>query len=223
VNRRAFVTGLGAVLAAPLVGEAQQQGRTPRIAVLLGRVPGPFSEGLRQGLRELGYTEGRNIFVEWRSTEGKAEPVSELVAELVQGKPDVIVTSSPQPSLAAKAATTTIPLVFIGVGDPVGVGLVASLARPGGNVTGLATFVPGGFTAKGAELLKEAVPNLSRLAVLTNPTNAMHRLVMSTDLPAASERLHITVSFAKTGSASLDGRSSFSDSLETKATDTRPS
>jgi len=193
IDRRAFVTGLGAVLATPLAAEAQQQGRTPRIGVLLGRLPGPFSEGLRQGLRELGYTEGRNIFVEWRSTEGKAEPVSELVSKLVQGKPDVIVTSSPQPSLAAKAATTTIPLVFIGVGDPVGVGLVASLARPGGNVTGLATFVPGGFTAKGAELLKEAVPHLSRLAVLMNPTNAMHQLVVSTDLPAASERLHVTI------------------------------
>ena len=105
----------------------------------------------------------------------------------------IIVTSSPQPSLAVKAATTTIPLVFIGVGDPVGVGLVASLARPGGNVTGLATFVPGGFTSKGAELLKEAVPHLSRLAVLMNPTNAMQQLVMSTDLPAASERLHVPV------------------------------
>jgi putative ABC transport system substrate-binding protein len=191
-RRRFLLTSLASVLAGPRAAGAQQQGKTPRIGVLLGKVPGPFSEGLRQGLRELGYTEGRNIVVEWRWTEGKVEPVSELVAELVQSKPDLIVTSAPGPSLAAKAATTTIPLVFIGVGDPVGVGLVASLARPGGNVTGLATFVPGGFTAKGAEL-KEAVSNLSRLAVLMNPTNAMHRLVMSTDLPAASERLHITV------------------------------
>jgi len=186
-------------LLAPLASAAQQPGRTPRIGVLtsgpgpITAGPGPISEGLRQGLRELGYTEGRNIFVEWRFTEAKAERVSELAAELVRGKPDLIVTVTPQPSLAVKAETTTIPLVFIAVADPVAVGLVTSLARPGGNVTGLSTLVPGGFTAKGAELLKEAVPHLSRLAVLTNPTNTMHRLAVSTDLAPASERLRVVI------------------------------
>src|SRR5262249_11481881 len=114
----------------------------------------------------------------------------EFASELVRGKPDLIVTVAPQPSLAVKEETKTIPLVFIAVA---GVGLVMSLARPGGNVTGLSTLVPGGFAAKGAELLKEAVPRLSRLAVLTNPTNTIHRLGMSTDLGPGSERLRMVI------------------------------
>jgi len=193
MDRRAFIamTG-GSILATPLTARAQQTVRTPRIGMLAG-ARGPTSEGLRQGLGELGYTEGRNIFIDWRWTEGKAERVSQLASELILSGPDLIVTSAPQPSLAVKAQTTTIPVVFVAVGDPVGVGLVASLARPGGNVTGFSTFVPGGFSGKGAELLKEAVPRLSRLAVLTNPTNAMHRLALSTELAPAVERLRIVL------------------------------
>jgi putative ABC transport system substrate-binding protein len=194
------------IVTATLPAEAQQRERTPRIGVLSSSLPSPVSEGLRQGLRELGYTEGRTVFIDWRWTEGKPERVSELASELVRGQPDLIVTSAPQPSLAVKAETTTIPLVFIAVADPVGVGLVASLARPGGNVTGLSTFVPGGFNAKGIELLKEAVPHLSRLAVLMNPTNAMHRLVVSTELATASERLRVAILPVEARSAQeLDG------------------
>ena len=183
------------LILAPLAAEGQA-GKVHRIGVL-SSVPGPSAEGLRQGLRELGYTEGRNILIEWRWTEGKAERVSELASELVRAKPDLIVTSAPQPSLAAKAETTTIPIVFSAVGDPVGVGLVASLAKPGGNITGLATFVPGGFSTKGAELLKEAVPRLSRLAVLMNPTNTMHQRVLSTELAPASGQLRMVSSPSK--------------------------
>src|SRR5262249_8508994 len=117
----------------------------------------------------------------------------ELAAELVRSKPDLIVTITPQPSLAVKSETTTIPIVFVAVGDPVGVGLVTSLARPGGNLTGLSTLVPGGFSTKGAELLKDAVPQLSRLAVLMNPTNPMHQLALSTELAPARERLQIVI------------------------------
>jgi putative ABC transport system substrate-binding protein len=188
----AVILAVGVTLA-PLAGEAQQHGRTPHIGVLSGTPGNPHSEGLRQGLRELGYTEGQNIVIEWRWTEGKAERVSELASELVRLKPDLIVTMMPQPAFAVKAETTTIPLVFLGVGDPVGVGLVASLAKPGGNITGLATFVPGGFTTKGAELLREAVPRLSRLAVLMNPTNTMHQRVLSTELAPAIGQLQMVI------------------------------
>jgi putative ABC transport system substrate-binding protein len=149
--------------------------------------------GFARDSGELGYTEGQNIVIEWRWTEGKAERVVELASELVRLKPDLIVTMMPQPAFAVKAETTTIPIVFLGVGDPVGVGLVASLAKPGGNITGLATFVPGGFTTKGAELLKEVVPRLSRLAVLMNPTNTMHQRVLSTELAPASRQLQMVI------------------------------
>jgi putative ABC transport system substrate-binding protein len=143
-------------------------------------------------LKELGYAEGRNIVVEWRWTEGKAERAAEVAAELVRLKPAVIVTSAPQPTAALKAATETIPIVFLGVADPVGTGLVASLARPGGNITGIATIVPEAFASKMVELLHDAVPQASRIAILTNPTNAVHRRIVSTELPTTAERLRVT-------------------------------
>ena len=178
-----------AILAAP--GHAQQPSKITRIGVL-GSVYSAQWDGFLQGLKELGYAEGRNIIVEWRWTEGKAERVPELAAELVRLKPSVIVTSAPQPTAAVKAATDTIAIVFIGVADPVQTGLVASLARPGGNITGLATLVPEGFASKMIELLQEAVPQASRVAILTNPTNAVHRRIVSTELPTAAERLRLT-------------------------------
>src|SRR4030095_15516699 len=147
----------------------------------------------RQGLRELGYTEDRTILIEWRWTEGKAERARELAAGLVRLQPNVLVTSAPQPSAAAKAATAAIPIVFIAVADPVGAGLVAALARPGGNVTGLATLVGPGFTGKLIELLKEALPQVSRVAVLINPTNAIHQQIVANELPEAAERLRLTL------------------------------
>ena len=135
MDRRAFLTTLaGGLLAAPLVAEAQQARKVPRIGVV-SSAPSATWDGFRQGLRELGYSEGRTIVIEWRWTEGKAERAPELAAELVHLRPDVLVTSGPQPTAAAKAATATIPIVFISVADPVRVGLVASLARPGANVT----------------------------------------------------------------------------------------
>jgi putative ABC transport system substrate-binding protein len=192
VDRRAFlVTVGGGLLAAPLAAEAQPLGKVPRIGVL-SSAPSATWDGFRQGLRELGYSEGRTIVIEWRWTEGKAERAPELAAELVHLRPDVLVTSGPQPTAAAKAATATIPIVFISVADPVRVGLVATLARPGGNITGLATSVGAGFAGKLIEVLKEALPRVSRVAILINPTNAMHQEITN-DLPAASERLRLTL------------------------------
>jgi putative ABC transport system substrate-binding protein len=132
------------------------------------------SEALRQGLRELGYVEGKTIVIEWRSAEGKLDRLPALVAELVRLKVDVIVTSGPLPTRVTKDATSTIPIVMAQVNDPVGNGFVASLARPGGNITGLSTLAPE-ISGKQLELLKEILPRLSRAAVFgtsTQPGNS---------------------------------------------------
>ena len=125
--------------------------------------------------------------------EGKAERARELAADLARLQVDLIVTSAPQPTAAAKVATAAIPIVFIAVADPVKAGLVATLARPGGNITGLATQVPEGFTGKKIELLKEAVPQVSRMAVLIVPTNTIHQQIVANELPGIAERLGLTL------------------------------
>jgi len=167
-----------AMMVAGATAEAQQTGKVPRIGY---PTPGALSanaariEAFRQGLRELGYVEGRNIVIEWRSGgDGKDDRIPALVAELVRLKVDVIVTGGPTATRAAKEATATIPIVMTQVGDPVGSGIVASLARPGGNVTGLSTLAPE-IGGKQLELLREIVPRLFRVAVLgtsTIPGNA---------------------------------------------------
>ncbi len=152
--------------------EAQQPMKVPRIGFLtttplsanLARI-----EAFRQGLRELEYVEGKNIVIEWRFAEGKADRLPALAAELVRLKVDIIITAGPQVTRPAKEATSTIPIVMAQDTDPVGNGFVASLARPGGNITGLATLSPE-LSGKQLELLKEAVPSLSRVAVLGNST-----------------------------------------------------
>jgi putative tryptophan/tyrosine transport system substrate-binding protein len=151
----------------------QGTARTPRIGFLIGRTreggAGVIEDFLR-GLRDHGYEDGRNIHIEYRFSEGRHERLSELAAELVGLQPDVLVTTGPPAALAAKEATGTIPIVAAAVPDPVGSGLVASLARPGGNVTGLSTS--GHDTdMKRVERLKEVVPAAARVAVLANPTN----------------------------------------------------
>jgi putative ABC transport system substrate-binding protein len=152
------------------LAQAQQPTKIPRIGYLtvaslssnVGRV-----EAFRQGLRDLGYIEGKTIVIEWRSAEGKLARHRELAAELVRLNVDVIVTSGPTMTRAAKAATSTIPIVMAQDSDPVGSGFVASLARPGGNITGLSTLAPE-LSGKQLELLKDIVPKLSRVAVLGN-------------------------------------------------------
>ncbi len=157
------------VVAGPVV-RAQQPKIVPRIGYLTGS---PLSanpariEAFRQGLRDLGYIEGKNIVIEWRSADGKLDRLPALVAELIRLKVDVIVAVGSGDIRAAKEATATIPIVMVVGGDPVGSGLVASLARPGGNVTGLATLRPE-LSGKRLEILKETVPRLSRVAVFTS-------------------------------------------------------
>ncbi len=158
--------------------EAQQPAKSPpRIGYLTGTSLSANSArtgAFRQGLRDLGYVEGKNLVIEWRSAEGKADRLPGLAAELVRLKADIIITGGPTSNRAAKDTTSTIPVVMAYDNDPVGNGFVASLARPGGNITGLSTLAPE-ISGKQLELLKEIVPRLSRVAVLgtsTNPGNA---------------------------------------------------
>ncbi|MEK6602262.1 MAG: ABC transporter substrate-binding protein, partial [Candidatus Binatota bacterium] len=158
-----------AILVSAHLAEAQQPGKIPRIGYLVPTgdpsTPGPLAEAFRQGLRDLGYVEGKNILIEYRYAQGKLDRMPGLVAELVQLKPDVLVVS-PVPAIrAAKEATKSIPIVIITTVDPVATGIVDSLARPGGNITGIALLTRD-LSAKRLELLKEVVPGISRVAVL---------------------------------------------------------
>ncbi len=155
------------------VATAQQPAKIPRIGFQLDSSPSAVSarlEAFRQGLRELGYVEGKNIVIEWRSAEGKPDRRSELAADLVRLKVDLIVTAGPTVTRVVKEATSTIPIVMAQDTDPVGSGFVASLARPGGNITGLSSL-SSEISGKQLELLKEIVPRLSRVAVIGNSTN----------------------------------------------------
>jgi putative tryptophan/tyrosine transport system substrate-binding protein len=176
-TRRAFISTLAAaLLTAPLAAEAQAPAKVHRIGFLTSLSPTESAislESFQQGLRELGYVDGKTIAIEFRFAEGRPERLPALAAELVRLNVDVIVTGGPPAPEAAKQATSTIPIVFAVTGDPVAEGLVASLARPGGNITGLATSAAD-LVAKQLELLKEVAPKISRVAVLQNPSNDGH-------------------------------------------------
>ena len=173
------------------IAEAQQPKKVPRIGYLTLTASPRGPEAFLQGLRELGYIEGQNIVIEYRHAAGRAERLPDLAAELVRLNVDVIVAGASQSVRAAKQATKTIPIVFHGVGDPVAQGIVASLARPGGNITGLASLSPevGG---KRLELLKEAVPTASRVAVVWNPTNSSNSLQVK-EIRTAAQTLALRV------------------------------
>src|SRR2546427_11099593 len=184
--------GLALALAlAPLVAEAQPAEKLARIGYLSLVSAADTPKALLQGLRELGYVEGQNLVIEYRYAEGKAERLPDLAAELVSLKVDIIVAGGTPPPLAAKRATTTIPIVMTSAGDPVGSGLVASLAKPGGNVTGLSTFTRD-LAAKRLQLLKEVVPVISRVAVLWNAANPYAVLNMR-ETEAAAQTLGVQV------------------------------
>ena len=179
VQRRDFLVAVGAILAAPLVAQAQAAGKVPRVGFLFGGAPGPSPDidAFRQGLRERGYIDGLNIAIEYRFASGRVGQLPELAAELVRLNVEIIVAPSTPTALAAKQATSTIPIVFAIVADPVGAGLIANLARPGGNVTGL-TSGSAELGGKRLELLRQVVPKASRLAVLYNPADPSNVLVL---------------------------------------------
>ena len=174
--RREFIAMLGAATAWPLPAPAQQAGKVYRIG-FLWESPAAYGAGIeafRRALRDLGWVEGRNIAIEYRWAEGKPERAREMAEELVRLKVDIIVAPTSIYVEAAKGATSTIPIIFTSHADPVGTGHVTSLARPGGQITGLATMLPE-ITAKGLELLKEAVPSLARVAVIWDPATPAHK------------------------------------------------
>ena len=192
MSRRVFVLIClltAALLSTVSFAEAQQAKKLPRIG-LLGALSPSISlaryEAFRQGLRDLGYVEGKNIVIEYRFAEGKLDRLSELAAELVRLKVEVIVAGGSRPTRAAKEATVTIPIVMAQDTDPVGLGFVASLARPGGNITGLSSLT-GELSGKRLELLKETIPKLSRVAILGSsiqPGNA--QALRETELAAGA-------------------------------------
>ncbi len=205
---------------APLAAEAQQAAKVPRIGYLAANLAGnPYlHEAFRQGLRDLGYVEGRNLVIEYRGAEGKPERFPALAAELVALKVDVIVVAGGTlAALAAKQATRTLPIVFAAAGDPVTDGLVTSLARPGGNVTGLSVLAPE-LVGKGLELLTQAVPGVSRVAVLWQPGGLGERTEkdMLKGAEVAARALGVRLQFVEArGPADVD--SAFSEMTRARA------
>lgn len=186
--RRAMIRGVALVvtlaaslLAAPLAADAQQAGKVPRIGFLGATSSSDrplLLDAFRQRLRELGWIEGQNLVIDYRFAEGRLDRLPDLAAELVRLKVDLIASFGTQGVTAAKNATETIPIVMIAVRDPVGTGLIASLARPGGNVTGVSGTAGLEWVAKQLELLKETVPKIRRVAILSNPDNGYHQLAI---------------------------------------------
>jgi len=188
ITRRTFCSML---LALPFPARAQQPARIFRIGILLPASASFYSarlEAFRQRLRQLGYVEGKNILIEYRYAEGKLERLPDLAAELVRLKVDVIVTSGSPALLAAKKASTTIPIVFAFASDPVGTGIVSSLARPGGNITGLSTMGPD-LDGKRLELLKEAFPKVARVAFLWGGSSGTRGNLPLTEMEAVAKAL----------------------------------
>jgi putative ABC transport system substrate-binding protein len=176
MKRREFITLLGGTaITWPLTARAQQGGKVYRIGFLANDPTIPATTpgaAFREGLRESGFVEGQNIVIEWRFAEGRVDVMAELAAQLVRLDLDLIVTSANAAILAAKQATRTIPLVMVNAQDPVGAGIVASLASPGGNITGLVQMESTDIAGKRLQLLKDAVPQIARVAVMVNPDAA---------------------------------------------------
>src|SRR5262249_19932395 len=199
MKRSEFITLLGggaASIAWPLAARAQQQTKIPRIGII---DDSPRWNAFRHGLRDLGYLEGPNIAFDYTYGDARPEPLAEAAAQLVRRPVDVIATYGTAASFAAKQATTTIPIVMISVGDPVRAGLVASLAHPGGNVTGNTILGPA-IGAKRVQLMQELIPTVGRVAFLWNPNNASHAAYRQ-ELQAAAPALNAKVLFVEVGSA----------------------
>jgi putative tryptophan/tyrosine transport system substrate-binding protein len=195
IKRREFIGGLGSTAVWPLAARAQQGERVRRIGVMISVANNALGQArfkaFQQGLERLGWTDGRNLAIEVRWSEGRAERYAEITAEFVRLKVDVIVTTATLPTILAKEATQVIPIVFIGAADPVATGLVGSLAHPSGNVTGLSNQSRD-IASKRVEMLRQLVPGLRRVAILGNTDNAANVLEMR-EVQAAANTLGLDV------------------------------
>src|SRR5438552_12339330 len=205
ISRRAFVQALAGAALLSSMAAAETPAKARRIGLLMSTTPLAASHvvaAFADGLRELGHVEGKNVVFEYRWAEGKPERFAEMTADLLRQRVDVIVASSQAPALAAKRATQTIPIVMVNTTDPIEVGLVASLARPGGNVTGLAQQLTPEIRAKHLQLLKEAPPKVSRVAVLRSPATT----VGLEEYKVAGQALELRVQFVEVrGAEDLGG------------------
>ena len=203
MRRREFITLLGGAAATwPLAARAQQAGM-PTIGLLFPSSFDAFGSnlrGVREGLKDAGYVEGENLVIEFRSADNQIERLPELAADLVRRRVAVIMSASPPAASAAQAATATIPIVFGVAQDPVRLGLVASLARPGGNLTGV-NFLLTELAGKRLELLRELVPGSKRIAVLVNPANAMNTETTLRDVQSAARTMGLHIQVLNTGTS----------------------
>jgi putative ABC transport system substrate-binding protein len=220
MRRRKFIAATATLLVSSRRSRAQ--GARRRLGVLT--VGTAVDSALLDGLRNRGWIDGQNLIIEYRFAQSQ-DHLPVLAAELVALSPDLLLAIGPQPAVALKSATATIPIVFVAVADPVGIGLIQSLSRPGGNITGLATFVSG-LSAKEIEILKEIVPAASKIAVLANPGNPIHRLVIAEVLPRTAQQLGVAlpiveattaeeldIAFASAATQHADAISVFGDAL----------
>jgi len=191
MKRRHFMAGAAALLVSPRHSWAEG---TPRRIGALNPAPNnnlPLRKVWRDSLRDRGWVEGKNLIIDARSAEGHAERLPALAAELVALKPDLLLAFGPKAAVALKSATATIPIVFVTVFDPVAIGLVQSLSRPGGNITGLATSA-GDIIEKQVEILRELVPGASKIALLVNPSNPMHRPLLA-EVPSTARNMGVAL------------------------------
>ena len=228
MKRREFMGLIGGAVAAwPLAATAQKRTK-PLIGFLLegAATTSPSLPPFHAGLKEFGLVEGQNVTIEYRWAEAQYNRLPALAAELVALNPDLLIGTGSPASVALKSATASIPIVFVSVGDPVGIGLVQSLSRPGGNMTGLAVYVPGDFVGRMIQTLLEIVPAASKIAILVNPRNPVHRLIVADELPRTAEKLgvplpvveantaaEIDMAFASAVSQHADGMIVFADTL----------
>ena len=190
MKRREFIAATAALLVSPRRSLAQ--GTRRRVGFLAMDVVEPtVQKAWLEGLRNHGWIDGKNLIIEYRYAPSQ-DRLPALAAELVALSPDLLIAANPQAAVALKSATASIPIVFVAVADPVGLGLVQSLSRPGGNITGLATIVPG-FTGKMIEILREMVPTASKIAILVNPGNPIHRLIVAEELPQTARKLGVAL------------------------------